>query len=195
MFLEREFLERIKSGNDSRVILEEIQEDPQSDHNDSDSLMSFRPPVVSGSTASRVEETPTGPPPVVPVTQVEEEPIQQEIVEEVQPQEELQEHGEPRRSTRERRRPDFYMGLHEILVVDTEDPLTYEEAIQRKDSKAWQEAMESEMQSMHENKVWILVDLPEGKKAIQNKWIFKRKMNLNGNMSTYKATLVAKGFS
>ena len=87
------------------------------------------------------------------------------------------------------------MGLHEILVVDTEDPLTYEEAIQRKDSKAWQEAMESEMQSMHENKVWILVDLPEGKKAIQNKWIFKRKMDMNGNMTTYKARLVAKGFS
>ena len=194
-FLEREFLERIKSGNDSRVILEEIQEDLQSDHNDSDPLMSFRPPVVSGSTASHVEETPTGPPPVVPVTQVEEEPIQQEIVEEVQPQEELQEQGVVRRSTRERRRPDFYMGLHEILVVDTEDPLSYEEAIQRKDSKAWQEAMESEMKSMDDNKVWTLVDLPDGKRTIQCKWLFKRKMDMDGNMTTYKARLVAKGFS
>ena len=82
------------------------------------------------------EETLTTPPPVVQTTQVEDEPIQQEIVEEVQTQEELQEQGVVRRSTRERRRPDFYMGLHEILVVDTEDPLTYEEAIQRDDSKA-----------------------------------------------------------
>ena len=39
-FLEREFLERIKS-NDSRVILEEIQEDLQSDHVCSDSSMSY----------------------------------------------------------------------------------------------------------------------------------------------------------
>ena len=144
-FLEKEFLERIKS-NDSRVILEEIQEDLQSDHETNDDpLMSYRPPVVSGSRASRVEETPTTPPPVVQATQVEDEPIQQEIVEEVQTQEELQEHGVVRRSARERRRPDFYMGLHEILVVDTKDPLTYEEAIQRNDSKAWQEAMESEI--------------------------------------------------
>jgi transposase InsO family protein len=201
-FLEKEFLERIKSDG-SRVTLEEIQEDLQSsDHemnNDihDDHFVPSRPPLVSGSRAShqRVEETLTTTPPNVQATRVEEEPIQQEIVEEVQLQRELQEPGEPRRSTRERRRPDFYMGLHEILVVDTEDPLTYEEAIQRDDSKAWREAMESEIQSMYENKVWTLVDLPDGKKAIQNKWVFKRKMDMNGNMTTYKARLVAKGFS
>ena len=103
-----------------------------------------RPPVVSGSRASHVEGTLTAPPPIVQEIQVEDEPIQQETVEEVQTQEEQQKQGVVRRSTRERRRPDFYMGLHQILVVDTEDPLTYEEGIQRDDSKAWQEAMESE---------------------------------------------------
>ena len=77
------------------------------------------------------------------------------------------------------------MGLHQILVVDTEDPLTYEEAIQRTNSKAWQEAMKSEMQSMYDNKVWTLVDLPNEKRPIQYKWIFERKMDLNGNMTTY----------
>ena len=87
------------------------------------------------------------------------------------------------------------MGLHQILVMDTEDPLTYEEAIQRKYSKAWQEAMESEIQSMYDNKVWTLVELPNEKRTIYCKWIFKRKMDLNGNMSTYKARLVAKGFN
>ena len=169
VFLEKEFLERIKS-NDSRVILEEIQEDLQSDHEiNDDPLMSNRPPVVSGSRASHVEGTPTTPPPVVQASQVEDEPIQQEIVEEVQTQEELQEQGVVRRSLRERRRPDFYMGLHQILVVDTEDPLTYEEAIQRTDSKAWQDAMESEIQSMYDNKVWTLVDLPNEKRPIQCK--------------------------
>ena len=61
-----------------------------------------RPPVVSGSRASRVEETPTAPPPVVPAIQVENETIQQEIVEEVQTQEDLQEQGVVRRSTRKK---------------------------------------------------------------------------------------------
>ena len=56
-------------------------------------------------------------------------------------QEELEEQQEPRRSTRVRKAPDFYMGLHELLLMDTDDPLTYEEAIRRKDSKAWQEVM------------------------------------------------------
>ena len=79
------------------MILEEIQEDLQSDHIGSDPFMSYRPPVVSGSRASRVEETPTTPPPVVPATQVENETIQQEIVEEVQTQEDLQEQGVVRR--------------------------------------------------------------------------------------------------
>jgi hypothetical protein len=105
VFLEKDFLERIKS-NDSRVILEEIQEDLQGDHIGSDPVMSYRPPVVSGSRASHVEETPTTPPPTVQATQVEDESIQQEIVEEVQTQEDLQEQGVVRRSTREERRPD-----------------------------------------------------------------------------------------
>ena len=48
---------------------------------------------------------------------------------------------------------------------------------------------------MYENKVWTLEVLPEGRKAIQNKWIFKKKTNADGNVTVYKARLVAKGFS
>ena len=43
------------------------------------------------------------------------------------------------------------------------------------DSMKWLEAMKSEMGSMYENKVWTLVDLPVDRKAIKNKWIFKKK--------------------
>ena len=48
---------------------------------------------------------------------------------------------------------------------------------------------------MYEKKVWTLEVLREGKKAIQNKWIFKKKMDVDGNVTFYKARLVAKGFS
>ena len=37
--------------------------------------------------------------------------------------------------------------------------------------------------------------LPEGQKAIQSKWIFKRKTDTDGNVTVYKARLVAKGLS
>jgi hypothetical protein len=62
------------------------------------------------------------------------------------------------------------------------------------DSNKWQEAMKSEMGSMYDNKVWTLVDLPDSRKAVENKWIFKRKTDADGNITVYKARLVAKGF-
>src|SRR3954466_10583262 len=54
--------------------------------------------------------------------------------------------------------------------------------------------MKSEMGSMYENKVWTLVDLPVDWKAIENKWIFKKKTDADGNVTVYKARLVAKRF-
>ena len=54
--------------------------------------------------------------------------------------------------------------------------------------------MKFEMGSMYENKVWTLVDLPDGRQAIKNKWIFKKKTNANRNVTVYKGRLVAKGF-
>ena len=44
------------------------------------------------------------------------------------------------------------------------------------------------------NKVWTLVDLPNDRQAIENKWIFKKKTDADGNVTVYKALLVAKGF-
>ncbi|KAK1666929.1 hypothetical protein QYE76_055088 [Lolium multiflorum] len=84
---------------------------------------------------------------------------------------------EPRRSTRERATPDWYDPCLNVMIVDNndEDPVTYEEAMMSPDSNKWQEAMKSEMGSMYDNKVWTLVDLPDSRKAVENKWIFKRK--------------------
>ncbi|KAK1602748.1 hypothetical protein QYE76_016410 [Lolium multiflorum] len=103
---------------------------------------------------------------------------------------------EPRRSTRERATPDWYDPCLNVMIVDNndEDPATYEEAMMSPDSNKWQEAMKSEMGSMYDNKVWTLVDLPDSRKAVENKWIFKRKTDADGNITVYKARLVAKGF-
>ncbi|KAK1662819.1 hypothetical protein QYE76_050978, partial [Lolium multiflorum] len=89
---------------------------------------------------------------------------------------------EPRRSTRERATPDWYDPCLNVMIVDNndEDPATYEEAMMSPDSNKWQEAMKSEMGSMYDNKVWTLVDLPDSRKAVENKWIFKRKTDADG---------------
>ena len=47
---------------------------------------------------------------------------------------------------------------------------------------------------MYENKVWTLMDLPDDRQAIENKWIVKRKTDADSSVTIYKARIVAKGF-
>ena len=47
---------------------------------------------------------------------------------------------------------------------------------------------------MYENKIWTLMDLPDDRQDIENKWILKRKMNTDRSVTIYKARLIAKGF-
>jgi hypothetical protein len=47
--------------------------------------------------------------------------------------------------------------------------------------------MRSEIQAMYNNTVWNLVAPPIGVKLIANKWVFKIKINMDGNMTVYKA--------
>jgi len=42
---------------------------------------------------------------------------------------------------------------------------------------------------------WKLVSLPEGRKPVGCKWVFKVKSKPDGNVERFKACLVAKGFS
>ena len=102
---------------------------------------------------------------------------------------------EPRRSTRVRSAPEWYGNpFLEVMLLDHDEPTNYEEAMAGLDSNKWLEAMKSEMGSMYENKVWTLVDLPDDRQAIENKWIFKKKTDADGNVTVYKARLVVKGF-
>ena len=80
------------------------------------------------------------------------------------------------------------------MLLDHGKPINYEEAMMSPDSAKWLEAMKSEMGSTYENKVWTLVDLPDDRQAIENKWIFKKKTAADGNVTVYKARLVGKRF-
>ncbi|GKD06266.1 retrotransposon protein, putative, ty1-copia subclass, partial [Tanacetum coccineum] len=57
------------------------------------------------------------------------------------------------------------------------------------------DAINAEMQSMIDNMVWVLVNLPPNCKAVGSKWICKKKMDMDGNVHIYKARLVAKGYT
>ena len=101
---------------------------------------------------------------------------------------------EPRRSTRVRSAPEWYGNpVLEVMLLDHDEPTNYEEAMMSPDSAKWLEAMKSEMRSMYENKVWTLIDLPNDRRDIEIKWIFKRKTDAD-SVTIYKARIVAKGF-
>lgn len=48
----------------------------------------------------------------------------------------------------------------------------------------WQTAMDEEIKSLMENETWYLTNLPEGKKAISNKWVYKLKHHADMEIST-----------
>ena len=102
---------------------------------------------------------------------------------------------EPRRSSRVRSAPEWYGNrILEVMLLDNNEPTNCEDAMMSPDSVKWLEAMKSEMGSMYENKVWTLIDFPDDRQAIENKWIFKKKTDADGNVTLYKARLVAKVF-
>jgi hypothetical protein len=75
----------------------------------------------------------------------------------------------------------------DILLLDNDEPMIYTQAMIGPDSKKWLGAMEFEIQSMHDNQVWNLVDPIDGVRPISYKWIFKKKMDKDGNVHIYKA--------
>jgi hypothetical protein len=52
-----------------------------------------------------------------------------------------------------------------------------------------------EMESLHKNETWDLVELLNGRKPISNKWVFKKKLNARGQVEKFKARLVGNGYS
>ena len=48
---------------------------------------------------------------------------------------------------------------------------------------------------MYSNQVWTLIEAPNGVKLIGCKWVYKRKRGIDGKVETFKAWLVAKGYT
>jgi len=79
-----------------------------------------------------------------------------------------------------------------VCLAAYDEPATVEEVL----SKAcWKNAMEVEMQSIRENKTWVVTDLPPKQKAIGLKWVFKVKKDPNRKIVKHKARLVAKVYA
>jgi hypothetical protein len=72
-------------------------------------------------------------------------------------------------------------------------PNSYREAITHED--LWRGPMDDEIARMHDQKVWHLIDHPQGTNVMKNCWSFANKYNVDGGVIARKAQLVAKGFT
>ena len=130
------------------------------------------------------------------IPEIVEQPIEQQVDQQI-PQE--NDEAILRRSTRVRKSviPNNYIVYLQELDYNIgveNDPEAFSQAMSSKESNSWYRAMKEEMNSMASNRVWDLVELPDGIKAIGCKWVFKTKDSL-GNIERHKAKLVAKGFN
>ncbi|GJR14353.1 integrase [Tanacetum coccineum] len=103
------------------------------------------------------------------------------------------------RPTRTRTQPsrfkDYFFTNHKAFlaaITNNDEPKCFKQAAQ---DARWREAMQKEVKALEKNGTWTLEYLPEGKRAIDSKWVYKIKFKPNGKVERYKARLVAKGFT
>ncbi|GKA00214.1 zinc finger, CCHC-type containing protein [Tanacetum coccineum] len=83
---------------------------------------------------------------------------------------------------------------HSYCFNVEDDPKTLDEAINSQYVAFWKEAINDEMDSIIGNNTWVLADLPPSCKPLGCKWIFKRKLKVDGTIEKFKARLVIKSF-
>ncbi|GJX66637.1 retrotransposon protein, putative, ty1-copia subclass [Tanacetum coccineum] len=101
-----------------------------------------------------------------------------------------------RRSIRTRRPRDrlcLYIDAEEHELRDLGEPANYKAALKDPESKKWLAAINVEMQSMKDNDVWELVELPPNAKIVGHKWLFKKKTDMDGAVHTFKSRLIIEG--
>lgn len=87
----------------------------------------------------------------------------------------------------------FYAKLAAVGAM--EEPTNFRSAMESPQADQWGTAMEEEMDSLMNNETWTLTNLPPGRQAIENRWVYKFKLDGEGKVRRFKARLVAKGFT
>ena len=79
-------------------------------------------------------------------------------------------------------------------LLDQSVPANYRQAIKHPRADRWRTAMELEIAKLRENHTWDLVDLPAGRKAFPNRWVYAyTSLQKAGDTFIEKARLVARG--
>ena len=88
--------------------------------------------------------------------------------------------------------------IHRVKGHAIFEPKTYKEAIECLDAAEWLESMEREFRTLLANNTFRVVsssEVPKGRKLLKAKWVYKIKIDSEGNLSSRKSRLVAKGYT
>ncbi|GJV30618.1 putative ribonuclease H-like domain-containing protein [Tanacetum coccineum] len=85
--------------------------------------------------------------------------------------------------------------LHTCLFAYFLSQVEHKKVIQALTNPSWIEAMQDELLQFKLQKVWTLVDLPYGQKAIGTKWVYRNKKDKRGIVIRNKERLVALGYT
>lgn len=99
-----------------------------------------------------------------------------------------------KRSNRQRPPSIRYNYDEYVTLTDEGEPEYFQEAMESDENQKWMDAMHDEMKSLHDNHTYDLVKLPKGKRALENRWIYRVKHEGNSKSPRYKVRLVVKGF-
>ena len=139
-------------------------------------------PIGTEPTAEEVEDAEIGTDPD-PESDSDEEQIVEPVSE-----------GQRRRyPLRERRAPWRFPDAEHVLLTDEGERESFEEAKDDTHRRKWLSAMQDEMDYLHDNHMYELVELPKEKRALRNKWVYKLKPGDAGKPPRYKARIVVKG--
>jgi hypothetical protein len=79
-----------------------------------------------------------------------------------------------------------------LALLSTIEPNCFEEASK---DEFWNKAMDEELDQIEKNDTWELVPRPKNKNVINTKWVFRNKLNEDGQVTRNKARLVCKGYA
>lgn len=72
------------------------------------------------------------------------------------------------------------------INVGNDTPEIYQEAIQCEEKDQCEEAMKEEFDSHQVNKIWELTELPQGRKVLLGRWVYRKKYGPTGAIERYK---------
>lgn len=96
---------------------------------------------------------------------------------------------------------DYYKDFQEIpsiialLNENHIEPSSYYKALESIDKDKWNSSMKIEVEELLAQKVWSIKDLPNNRKPIKGRWVYKIKTNSDNSNIRYKSRWVVQGYN